>query len=468
MKFRWKLTLSMLCLLGALFGIGGSMLISVSFYSALERELSDAQSAYQMVFGTLQIVEGVQGVLKDWDIAGTLEQLSGQNAGAWSALRLSAGAGELYGENTSALLVMGQPPPGPGTCRARCGLTGRGEHVLSLAGALDAGGETLYLEMSRDISALYESREEQERAYQGVFSLMCALCALLSYGIARLLTRPLGRLSRASRAIAAGELSARAPARTRDEIGLLAEDFNRMAARLEENIGELKASVERRERFLGAFAHELKTPMTSIIGYADLLRAGRLSPEEQSQAAHYIFSEGKRLENLSRKLLELLVVKREPPALVPAAPAALVGGLAAHLGPLFAGDGIVLTVECEEGICRLEPDLVKSLLANLLDNARKAMAGRGGSILIRSEMLPDGCRLTVQDNGPGIPPEALAHLTEEFYRVDKARSRQQGGAGLGLALCDEIVKVHHGSLTFESGPEGTGLTVTAALRGGAA
>lgn len=467
MKFRWKVTLSMLCLLGVLFGTGGSMLIWASFCSALDRELSDAQSAYQMVFGTLQIVEGVQGVLKDWDIADTLSQLSEQNAGAWSALRLSTETEEIYAENTSALLMTGRHPE-PGTCYARCVQTERGEHILFLSGALDAGGETLCLEMSRDITDLFETREEQERVYQRVFALMSVLCALLSYTIARLLTRPLGRLSRAARSIAAGKLSTRARIRSRDEVGLLARDFNRMAVRLEENIEELTASVERRERFLGAFAHEMKTPMTSIIGYADLLRAGRLSPEEQAQAAHYIFSEGKRLENLSHKLLELLVLKREPPALVPVAPAALVGGLADHLGPIYAREGITLESECQEGTCLLEPDLVRSLLVNLLDNARKAMEGKGGTIRIRSEMLPGGCRVTVEDSGPGIPPQALAHLTEEFYRVDKARSRQQGGVGLGLALCDEIAKVHHGSLDFESGPAGTGLTVTVTLRGGAA
>jgi len=467
MKFRLKLTLTMLCLLGVLFGGGGSALIAASFHSALERELSDAQSAYQMVFGTLQIVESVQGVLKLWDIADTLQQLSKQNAGAWTALRLSTESGEVYGENTSALLVMGQPPL-PGSCLARCGQTERGEHILTLWGALDAGGETLYLELSRDITDLYETRREQERVYQWVFSLLCVLCALLSYGMARLLTRPLGRLSRTSRAIAAGDLTARAQIHTHDEVGLLARDFNRMAGQLEENISELNAAVERQERFLGAFAHELKTPMTSIIGYGDLLRAGRLTGEEQAQAANYIVSEGKRLENLSHKLLELLVVKREPPTLTPASPAALIGGLAAHLGPIYAPQGLTLTCTCEEGTCRLEPDLFKSLLVNLLDNARKAMEGRGGTIEIRAEMLPDGCRVTVRDSGPGIPPEALAHLTEEFYRVDKARSRQQGGVGLGLTLCGEIVKVHHGTLNFESGPDGVGLTATATLRGGAA
>ena len=105
-----------------------------------------------------------------------------------------------------------------------------------------------------------------------------------------------------------------------------------------------------------------------------------------------------------------------------------------------------------------------SLLLNLADNAQKAM-DRGGSIRFEQEMLPDGCRFRVLDSGKGIPEEALAHLTEAFYRVDKARSRKQGGFGLGLALCREIAALHGGSIRFENRTAG-GVCVTVELRGG--
>lgn len=114
--------------------------------------------------------------------------------------------------------------------------------------------------------------------------------------------------------------------------------------------------------------------------------------------------------------------------LVPAHPADLVAGLLEHLKRLYAQKGIALQYRTEEGACFLEPDLFKTLLVNLMDNARKALDS-GGNIYVWQEMLPDGCRVRVLDNGRGIPPEALAHLTEAFYRVDKSRSRAQGGAG---------------------------------------
>ena len=180
----------------------------------------------------------------------------------------------------------------------------------------------------------------------------------------------------------------------------------------------------------------------------------------------YLFSEGKRLSNLSRKLLELLVVKERDLPLVEASPADLVEEFTDRLRPLLASRRITVSCESQPGECLMEPDLVWSLLLNLADNAQKAVAD-GGEILFRQKMLPDGCRIQVLDNGRGIPEASLARLTEAFYRVDKARSRKQGGFGLGLALCQEIAAVHNGSIRFanRSGvPHGACVTVE--LKGG--
>lgn len=109
-------------------------------------------------------------------------------------------------------------------------------------------------------------------------------------------------------------------------------------------------------------------------------------------------------------------------------------------------------------------DLFQTLLINLLDNAKKAME-QGGKIIVVVKMTPQGCVLSVIDGGKGIPQEALVHLTEAFYRVDKARARSKGSAGLGLALCEKIVELHHGHMEFSS-EEGVGTVVTVYLNGG--
>lgn len=216
---------------------------------------------------------------------------------------------------------------------------------------------------------------------------------------------------------------------------------------------------------MGSFVHELKTPMTAIIGYADLLRSQTLSPEEQQSAANYIFNEGRRLEQLSLKLLELFVSRKGDFELLPCRPRALLKEVAGTVGPSLAREGIEFRYECGPGVCRLEPDLVRTLLTNLIDNARKAM-DQPGCIRVRGEVTREGCRFTVQDNGRGIAAEELAHISEPFYRVDKSRSRAQGGAGLGLALCSEIVRLHKGEMSFSSAV-GQGTCVTVELRGGA-
>ena len=239
-----------------------------------------------------------------------------------------------------------------------------------------------------------------------------------------------------------------------------------MAEKLEENVLQLRRAMEQQERFIGSFTHELKTPMTAIIGYADLMRQQILTAEEQQDAANYIFSEARRLEKLSIRLLNIQLGKHTKAELVPVCLSALLQEIKKYQGIALEKKGVTLSVSCEEGVCLLEGDLVKSLLLNLIDNACKAMP-EGGEIQIVGQLTDTGCILTVKDTGYGIPPDAIAHLTEAFYRVDKARSRAQGGAGLGLTLCAQIAQLHHGSIRFESAPE-QGTSVIVALKGGRA
>ena len=321
MKFHLKMTLCMLAVLAALFGAGGSLLISESFEDSLEREKTAAPGDYRMAWGTLQIVNSMDTYLDRDAIVKTMEQLYQQNSASWSALRLSTGDEVLYeNRGTQSSLIQTAwsiEDPTPGICLFRILDNGAGARFLTFSGAVETNGDVLYLTTSHDVSALYTARQAQQHTYLQVFFLMCVLCAALSYTVSRLLTAPLGGLSRASRAIAAGNFASRVRVRSNDEIGAVSTDFNTMAEKMEQTVSELNRAVEelhqameRQEQFTGSFAHEMKTPMTSLIGYAELLRSGSLTPEEQAEAADYLYSEGKRLESLSHKLLELLVLKR--------------------------------------------------------------------------------------------------------------------------------------------------------------
>lgn len=464
MKFRWKITFCMLCLMAVLFGIGSSALIALSFQSGLERERESAKNSYRMLMYTLQMT----GELETWssteEIQNLFHRLSGQGD-SWEAITLYSEEGELYSSGeAAAYFTESRGRVDTQHCVITCFSDGDGRRYLQLSGAFLAGDRTLYLDMAHNISMLYQTREQQHIAYRRIFLGMTALCAVLAYTMALVLTRSLSRLSRGAREIAQGNFSFRSNIHSGDEIGRLSEDFDRMAGHVEQNILDLKEAVERQERFVGSFTHELKTPMTAVLGYADLLRSQDLTEEEQRDAANYIFSEGKRLERLSLKLLDIYVADREEITLSAHSPGRIVRDMAEHLEPGYRSQGIELSCSCEEGQCLLEPDLFRSLLVNLLDNARKALT-EGGAIQVSVKMTGEGCTLTVQDDGPGIPEESLARLTEAFYRVDKSRSRRQGGAGLGLTLCAKIVELHKGSLNFES-REGKGTKVTAELKGG--
>ena len=476
MRFRLKITICMLCLVSILFGAGSSALILLTFQNSLEREKNAAEDSYRMLMYMMQMAGGMENLSGTEEIRSVLRQIAGQRDAYWDGVTLSSGEEVLYSQGDTAEYLAGQEERGSGEEWVITFFQAEnGRNYLRISGGLPAEGETMYLEAAHDITAIYEDRDRQQNAYRAVFLLTMLLCAVLAYSMSFVLTRPLDRLSRGTREIARGNLAFRSGIRSGDEIGRLSMDFDRMAKRLERNVRELEQAVERQERFVGSFTHELKTPMTSVIGYADLLRSRELSEEERRDAANYIFSEGKRLERLSLKLLDIYVAEQTRLQLSLHSPGQIVEDVAGHLQAGYEERGILLKVSCEQGQCMLEPDLFRSLLVNLIDNAGKALAVEADQekqterkkkhISITVKLTEKGCVLIVEDDGPGIPDEAREHLTEAFFRVDKSRSRQQGGAGLGLTLCAKIAELHRGSISFENQENG-GAKVTVKLNGG--
>ncbi len=465
MKFRVKTALCMTCLVSVLFGVGTSVLLSISFDNSLRLEKQNACNVYKMVLGSLKLISTVKESPDFTDVIYALDSFSAGGVDAWDAMRLYAQDEILYTHGQAPFKTYSQTQLVDQLVVSYLE-DGEGRYYLQLSTSFSAGSTMVVLDAAYEITALYTMANTQNRIYHQIFLILVVAAALVSYTVSYVLSAPLGRLSRAARSITSGDFSYQPHIRSCDEVGALAADFNHMAQTLAENIAEMEAAMQRQERFMASFAHELKTPMTSIIGYADFIRSQTLSLEEASDAANYIVSEGKRLESLSLKLLDLLVLKREKPQLQPASPAALTRNLVRHLEPVYRAEGIRLQCRCEEGTCLVEPDLYKSLLVNLIDNSRKAFANaQNGNIYVLVRMLPDGCRIQVADNGSGIPPESLAHLTQAFYRVDKSRSRCAGGVGLGLTLCNEIAQVHNGKISFES-RMGNGTCVSVELRGG--
>lgn len=293
-----------------------------------------------------------------------------------------------------------------------------------------------------------------------LFSLGSGLCLFF---LSRRMVSPLQTLMKTAQDIAAGDYGKTVPTKSHDEeIRHLAESFNTMSVTVREKMDEIKREGEKRDRFVSSFSHEIKTPMTAIMGYAQMLHGYDLTEDEKKEAAGAIYQEARRLEKLSRQLLTLYVYENERIDMEPVRLTDLQQGLSATIAALSRRYQVTITTMWSSAIVIANEELLISLLINLMDNACKATE-KGGQIQIGCDEGDERVTLWVQDNGRGIPKEHIPYLTEAFYREDKARSRALGGAGLGLSLCEKIARLHKTRLQFES-EEGKGTRVFFSLQ----
>lgn len=171
-------------------------------------------------------------------------------------------------------------------------------------------GEIQYLGICRNLTEIYEERNSLQNRYYLALGALVLLGGICVYVMSKLFARPIQGLSRVAQRISDGDFELRSNYRAGDEVGILARNFNHMADKMVAQMQEKELEAKRQEDFTAAFAHELKTPLTSIIGYADMLNTMELTEAERREAYYYIYSQGKRLESLSHKLLELVGLNR--------------------------------------------------------------------------------------------------------------------------------------------------------------
>jgi len=335
-----------------------------------------------------------------------------------------------------------------------------GESYIMVCGKLTQGNVKLYFLVATDISDVVAQKEQMTQSFAKVYFITLLLSMAVILLLSALITRPIKRVNKAAAGIASGRYDERLEDSGGDEIGDLSRSFNMMADAVEDKIYELSENARQKEDFVANFAHELKTPLTSVIGYADMLYQKSLSPEQVKDAAWYILSEGLRLEALSLKLMDLIVLGRQDFALEEMRSDELFENIAGSLKPLLEERKASLILKIDPANVMVEYDLFKTLVLNLIDNATKA-----GGRSIKIAGLQNGSRysVSVNDDGSGIPETELNKVTEAFYMVDKSRSRKQHGAGLGLSLAAKIAEIHGSSLEFSS-IEGIGTIVNMDLR----
>lgn len=356
------------------------------------------------------------------------------------------------------------------------GRLGDGQRVWQIVAAQSSGAHYLYAinvfsgPLERYYLIAAEPIEDFYTQWHGITALFLSLTLAVAvlfaiglYAVLRTMNRPLDALTQSARAMAAGNYTiAIGQSKRRDELGELARTLEELAARVDAQLKELAAENEAKQMLVDDLSHEMRTPLTAIGGYAEFIQRADLGPKELAEATDTIRFESRRLLNLSNQLVQLSLLRNEPPEQETIPAATLLRAAARAVVPKAARRGIKVGIaRPEEGappvVVRGQPDLLESLLVNLCDNGVKACE-RNGRVTLYAAWEDGAPVITVRDTGHGMDPETLARIGQPFYRADKARSRAEGGAGLGVALCQAIVEAHGAVLEYRSAP-GHGTTV---------
>lgn len=469
MKFSLKLLLWTIIVLAIALGFSGFYFVNYVFETSLAREVGQAlddNSILSFAFETAALNVPVKyDILQD----NTIEEISSNlEKGGNSTSRLLR-----ISDEQKNILYASDGFDADDTLLGQTNENTKAYRIIEMAGGyyvqtgvvLNTLDRLLYLETMRDISDVFRERETGFSVYRRVTIAMLVVGTAIMHLISSWLTKPIRLLTKATKRMAAGDYYYRARQVSGDELGQLTKDFNYMANALEENIARLEEEIQDRENFVAAFAHELKTPLTAIIGYADMLRSHKLDEEKSFMSANYIYTEGKRLETMAFRLLDIIVTKRDEAQFQKVSAESIF----LYLQDMFRSGGQQLVYQFEKGTVWAETDLIKTVLINLIDNACKASEAEG-RIEIGGCRTEEGYRFEIRDHGVGIPEEEQKNVVKAFYMVDKSRARSKNGAGLGLALCAEILRLHNSRLEIESEPgKGTrvGFVLPNPERGGA-
>lgn len=421
---RKRIALCMVALVLTLLGPGMALVVSRSFALTMERERARALGEEAAIARALTLETAEENVGRS--TASTLQTRYGSNE---LTIYLLQNGETITGE---ALPTVQKLPELLNT-ETRATLLDGGSERLLIAHALD--GEITLL-TALDVSPVYALRRELLRGAAALGLIGLALAGALAIWISGVLTRPLSQLADAAAKLADGDYAAPLPAAKNDEMNALIRAFSRMSAAIDERETALRTQAEERQALIDALAHEMRTPLTAILGGARLLQQSRLSGSQQSELLDTMAREASRLSTMDERLLLLTRLDHEAPAFAP------FDSQAMAREALSVFDGVRL--EGDDAVFVGERELTILLLRNLVVNAQRA----GGKEAVRVTLHPDGFDVT--DYGCGMTKEQIARAFEPFYKADKARTRSAGGAGLGLPLCRKIARLHHGELHMES------------------
>jgi signal transduction histidine kinase len=285
------------------------------------------------------------------------------------------------------------------------------------------------------------------------------LTFIIIFFLSRALTKPLIEMKDATSRISNGDFSVSLPKKGNDELGDLSDSINSLAK-------ELNYMTQERNDFLASISHELKTPLTYIKGYTDIIQKRDLPREEQENYLNIILEETTRLSDLIKELFELAKIDKNTFVIQMKRInlREFLSKINSKLSPAFSEKHMTLDISCPDELYLMaDPVRLEQIFLNLLDNAMK-YSHEGAKTDIKVVRNSDYLHITITDNGKGIPEKDLSHIFNRFYRVDKSRTRALGGSGLGLAIVKELVQAHGGKIKVKS-EENVGTEFEITLKG---
>ncbi|OAH58630.1 histidine kinase [Domibacillus aminovorans] len=333
------------------------------------------------------------------------------------------------------------------------------ERYIATVTPFKTNGENMgYLYMFKNTEDVETFVSQLNRHFLLASMLILFFMSITIFLLSKALTRPLIIMKEATAKLSKGDFSVSIPLRSNDELGELAKSIQTLA-------NDLNYLKQERNEFLASISHELRTPLTYIKGYADIAKRTDLEFQERTQYLNIIHEESERLNHLLEELFNLakmdqntFSIAKERVHLYP-----FLHSIYKKFLPAFENKNIQLQFNCDNDLfVDLDPARFEQVILNLLDNALK-YSKEGTVVSIEAFKTEDNVQIALSDQGMGIPREEMPYIFDRLYRVEKSRSRETGGYGLGLAIAKQVVEIHGGTISVESSV-GQGTRFTIALK----
>ena len=396
MKLFHKIFLCFVIIFGVTFSAAGFLLINYAYHNSIEQEKKFAFQEFQYNKYILQSI-----LYSDPEyITSSETENSALNNNFTVPVTLYDKEGKCIFSSMSALPDIDTSySPDSGSIFFKIEQNGD-KYSIFVHDVISSDEHEIYLVTETDISQVVDKQEMMHNYFQRIYMIILCVVFPAIFLLTGMITAPIKNVSKAAKRIAGGNYSERISFSGHDEICELADNFNQMAERVEEKIDELSGIAKQKEEFAANFAHELKTPMTSVIGYADMLYQKDLSREQVKSAAYYIWNEGMRLEALSLKLMDLFVLDKQDFKLEKMDVKELFRDISEGIYPVCKKNGVIFHMGLENGKIYVDFDLLKTMILNMVDNAVKADCS---DIWIVGKAGREGYVIQIADNGKGIP-----------------------------------------------------------------